>query len=82
MNMNAISRCAMAAAFAMVLLLAAAPACLAGSASGGVAKVNQSGSGYHGYSTYVPTMKVLVPGPDYSTSYWAPDLALTWHPGE
>jgi len=78
----AIVRCTMAAASATVLSLAVVPPSFAGSASGGVAKLTQPESGYHGYSAYGPIMTVLVPGPDYSTSYWAPDPALMWRPSE
>jgi hypothetical protein len=80
MTINIIARYASATALATVLSLAAAQACFAGSTSGGVAKLNQPGSGYYGYSNHVPGMMALVPGPDYTTPYWAPDPALQWQP--
>lgn len=80
MIVNALARFAAAATVVTVFSLAAAQASFAGSASGGVAKLNQPGSGYYGYSDHVPGMMVLAPGPDYSTPYWAPDPALMWQP--
>jgi hypothetical protein len=80
MTINTITRCAGAALFASVLSLAASQACFAGSTSGGVAKLNQPGSGYYGYASDVPGMMALVQPPDYTTPFWAPDPALQWEP--
>lgn len=79
MKMNTIVRYAGAAALATVLSMAA-QASFAGSPSGDVGKLNRAGSGYFGYSDYVPGMVALVPPPDYSTPFWAPDPALQWEP--
>jgi hypothetical protein len=80
MSINLITRYAGAAALAAVLSLAAAQACFAGSASAVPGNLNQAGSGYYGYSSYVPGMVALVPPPDYTTPFWAPDPALQWEP--
>jgi hypothetical protein len=80
MTINTIARFAGAAALATVLSLAASQACFAGSRSEGVGNLTQAGSGYFGYSGYVPGTVALVPPPDYTTPFWAPDPALQWEP--
>jgi hypothetical protein len=80
MTFDTIARFAGGAALATVLSLAASQACFAGSASEGAANLNQPEPGYYGFSSYVPGMTALVPPPNYTTRFWAPDPALQWEP--